>query len=188
MSRETRYWQKTGLALGTTRYNRYLHLFGLDEDSLAGLTVCDFGCGPFGGVLSVLRGVKDGYPVDVLAATYNGWGEARFPIRPVNPATCETHLPGGVCDAVFCLNALDHADNATDMRAELFRIAKRGGTLYLFCHVRPATKGHRTMTVRRLQDLFQADYGWEWVSRHQGLDEPNEEPKLTAVWGVLRRC
>ena len=58
---ELRYWRERGLDKGTYIYENYLKLFGLERGSLSGKTVCDYGSGPFGGVLSALDGIE-GYP------------------------------------------------------------------------------------------------------------------------------
>src|SRR5574337_846808 len=166
MSREIRYWQETGFALGIERYRRYLRLFGLDEDSFVGQVVCDYGCGPFGGVLSVLRGVRAGYPVDVLAETYNAWGALNTRIGR------SVEVPTRSCDAVFCLNVLDHTPDPRAMQAELARISKPGASLYLFAHLRQVTKGHYRMTSRKLDSLFGLARGIDHPRWWMGLREP----------------
>lgn len=179
MSREIRYWQQTGLALGTERYRRYLRLFGLTELGFQGQTVCDFGCGPFGGVLSVLENLKIGYPVDILADEYNRWGYARQAILPVASVTAP--IPKAACGAVFCLNALDHVRDWRGCLDELSRITKPGGTLFLLVHLRQPTKGHyrisQTWVVRHLTDT-----DWRILTMDAGPDVPNNEPKLHAIW------
>ena len=177
-SREVRYWQERGLALGLDRYRRYLALFGLPLNACAGLTVCDYGCGPFGGVLSVLTDVRQAYPVDVLAATYNGWGRCSMQIRGVG-AQGRAEVPDGSCAVAFCLNALDHVPDPSVMLADLSRILTPGGRLYLFVHLRTGAKGHYPMTYRQTMSLLA---GWTipWVGT--GADRPNEEPDLDALW------
>ncbi len=91
--------------LGPSRYARYLRIFGLDSRSLLGRSVADFGCGPFGGVLAVLEGLRGAFPLDTLASEYNRWGKSSTPVRPVDSETCATNLPDDSCDAVFHLAA-----------------------------------------------------------------------------------
>ena len=194
MSRELKYWEHTGLALGTERYQRYLDLFGLREDSLAGRTVCDYGCGPFGGVLSVLRGVWRAYPVDILAADYNAWGRCPTPILGVSAGRCPS-IPDRSCDAVFCLNVFDHIRNRRRGVQELARITKPRGRLYLFVHLRPETKGHYRVPSREMAKRFARTDGrffwnpwapqWTRIAWDTGADVPNQEPHLNALWCVM---
>ncbi len=183
MSREIRYWRERGIRDGPERYPRYLALFGLGPDSLSGSSVADFGCGPFGGVLSTLARLAAAYPLDALSATYNGWGLSAIPILPVDPETCRTDLPDGICDAVFCLNALDHLREAHRMVEEIQRVLRADGRLYLFVHLRDASKGHRGISERYVDGLIQ----WHWEYREIGPDTPNQEPGLTALWGIVRK-
>jgi len=178
VSREIRYWQEVGLARGIEFYRRYLDLFGLPTDFCAGRAVCDYGCGPFGGVLSVLKGVALAYPVDVLAATYNGWHRCPMPIYGVN-GSGRADVPDGSCDVAFCLNALDHVRDPSILVADLHRILKPGGLFYLFVHLRTGAKGHFPMTFPQTMSLLA---GWEIPWATTGRDVPNEEPDLDALW------
>lgn len=186
MSREITYWKKTGLALGTSVYLRYLNFFGVTPDSFIGQTVCDFGCGPFGGILSVLKGVGRAYPVDTLANLYNEWGKTPFPILWVDDADCRTTLNRGSCDAVFCLNVLDHTPVPYAMQVEMARIAKVGARLYLYCHVREKTKDHYPLSDRRVKQIFAEPMwraGWWKIAK----DDINDQPSLMAIATVLER-
>ena len=186
MSREIKYWQKTGLAVGTSVYLRYLDLFGLTADSFAGKTVCDFGCGPLAGMLSVLTGVGRGLPVDVLAHTYNEWGKTPIPIIWVDPYDCRTSLLHGTCDAIFCLNVLDHTPVPYAMQVEMARIAKPGAKVYLHCHIRQKTKAHYPLSDRRVKQIFSEPTwraGWWKVAK----DDINDQPSLMAIAAVLER-
>lgn len=183
---ELRYWQKTGLAKGTGIYARYLQLFELDPGSLRGRKVADVGCGPFGGVLTALEEIE-AYPVDVLADEYNALGRSPWPILPVEDGRIP--LEDGLCDACFCTNALDHVPDPADMSAELARILRTDGVLYLHLHLRRAdqlNKAHRyVVTEEHVHDwldpwfTFEA-HGVDW-------DWPNDEPELTMLHATLRR-
>jgi SAM-dependent methyltransferase len=185
---ELAYWRKRGLAKGTYIYDNYLRLWGLSRDSFAGAVVADYGSGPFGGVLSALEGVE-GHPIDVLAAEYNEIGVSPFPIQPADDY--RTPLPDALCDACFCANALDHDPHPRRVAAEIARILKPRGALYLHVHHRredQLNKAHRYVVTEEivrswLDDLF------EEVSLRADSDWPNDEPDLTMLYGkFLRRA
>lgn len=183
MSQEIRSWQERGLSLGTDRYRRYLALFGSTTSSCVGQAVCDYGCGPFGGVLSVLRDVGVAFPVDILAEEYNLWGYSAFPIHTID-AEGRADVPSASCDVAFCLQCLDHTAEPSVIVADLFRILKPGGVLRLFVHLRERTKGHYPLTVSQTLRLLAP---WEVCSVDTGRDIPNNEPELEAVWVTVLR-
>jgi SAM-dependent methyltransferase len=185
-SHELRYWRQTGLAKGTAIYEKYLRLFGLNKEDLAGLAVADYGCGPFAGVLSVLEGIE-AYPLDVLADEYNALGRSPWPIYPVRGH--RTPLADACCDACFCTNALDHVPDPDRAVAELARILKPEGRLYLHLHLRRAdqlNKAHRY--VVREEDVrrwLHAAFELERLGIEQ--DWPNDEPDLTMLHAIAVR-
>ena len=184
MSHEVKYWERTGLPLGTERYRRYLDLFGLDRASCRGLAVCDYGCGPFGGVLSILTDVRQGYPVDILADFYNTWRLSPWPILDVPDGRAE--VPDASCDAAFCLNMLDHMPNAEIVVRDIERILRPHGRLFAFVHVgRDRVKAHHPVTQRSVMALFSA---WRVGTLSVGADAPNQEPSLTALWFTAERA
>lgn len=184
---ELGYWQRAGLAKGTSVYERYLELFGLRRDSLRGQSVADFGCGPFGGVLVALRGIEP-YPLDVLAEEYNrALGRSPWPILPVRDL--HTPLTDGACDAVFCTNALDHVPEPDRAARELARIVKPGGRLYLHLHLRRAdqlNKAHRYVVSEGDVRRWFAEW-FDFEDAGVEPDWPNEEPDLTMFHARLVR-
>jgi len=184
---ELRYWLQTGLDKGTGIYANYLTLFGVEPDSFRGLTVADFGCGPFGGVLSALEDLGTAYPIDVLADEYNELGRSPWPVVPV--VDSRTPLPASTCDACFCTNALDHVPDPERIAAELARILRPGGTLFLHLHLRrpdQLNKAHRYVVSE--DDVR----GWfaPWFDLERSgveADWPNDEPSLTMFFATLRR-
>ena len=199
---EVRYWREVGLEAGTDRYALYLDTFGVTSDAMRGRWVCDFGCGPLGGVLSVLEGVRLALPVDPRARIYNAWGLSPVPILALD-AHGRAAIPPGACDAVFCTNVLDHTEGPLGIVRELTRITRIGGYLFLFVHLRHEySKGHVRVRERDIAHHFgkppevgartplvpgpcAQSWAWEWAKR--GQDWPNMEPYITALWGVLRR-
>lgn len=183
---ELRYWQKTGLGKGTGIYESYLRLFGLRKEDLRGLSVCDYGCGPFGGVLSVLDGVA-AYPMDVLAGEYNELGHSPWPILAVDGH--RTPLEDGACDVCFCTNALDHVPKPAQTVKELARIVKPGGSLYLHLHLRrldQLNKAHR-YPVSEVDVRRWVDGAFSVESLGVDVDWPNDEPGLTMLYAHLVR-
>lgn len=131
---ELRYWSRAGLAKGTDFYNNYLKLFDVAATDFIGKTVADFGSGPFGGILSVLPDVAQGYPIDVLAEEYNKLGHSRFSIVAFDGGP--TSIAPVSCDAVFCTNAIDHTPKPEAIAQEIFRILKPNGTVFSHLHLR----------------------------------------------------
>ena len=131
---EIRYWQETGLEKGTQIYLRYLQLFGLRPSDLEGKSVADFGCGPFGGILSALPACHAAYPIDILADEYNAWGNSRHRIYRFDGGKTDVRV--ATCDAVFCTNAIDHTSEPELIVREVFRILRPRGKLFLHLHLR----------------------------------------------------
>jgi SAM-dependent methyltransferase len=184
---ELNYWVKRGLDKGTYIYDNYLRLWGLERRSFAGKTVADYGSGPFGGLLSVLEDLEKGHPIDVLADEYNEMAVSRFPIEPVRDY--RTELPDGTCDAVFCTNALDHDPQPERVAAEIARILKPGGILYLHLHHRRAdqlNKAHRYVVTEEIVRSWLA-HDFEERSLETDADWPNDEPDLTMMYGKFAR-
>jgi SAM-dependent methyltransferase len=183
---ELAYWRRRGLAKGTYIYDNYLRLWGLDPGSFAGRVVADYGSGPFGGVLSVLEGVE-GHPIDVLADEYNRLGVSPFPIEPA--VDYRTPLPDASCDAVFCTNALDHDPRPARVTAEIARILKPRGVLYLHVHRRrrdQLNKAHRFVVTEDVVRSWLVE-GFEELFLSIDADWPNDEPDLTMIYGKFAR-
>lgn len=198
--REVKYWLDKGLIMGTDRYVRYLNLFHLDVNEFAGGSVCDYGCGPFGGMLSVLQNLRHVFAIDPLAKTYNGWCRSDVPIRKPERMA----VPDAECDAVFCLNVMDHLPGAAFLRNAITRMTKPGGHLYFFAHLNERTDDHYPVTVGQIRRLWgrppttpahakptwpeqlAARY-WRWEWSRIGMDLVNDDPELRALWGALTR-
>ena len=130
---EIRYWEEKGIHLGTNIYDRYLTAFKLSAGDLASKSIADFGCGPFGGILAIVETLT-AFPIDVLADEYNNWGHSAFPVYLFDGKTIA--IEDGVCDIVFCTNALDHTPNPQPSVKEIIRILKPGGRVFLHVHLR----------------------------------------------------
>lgn len=191
-------WAPKELARGVDRYRRYLALFGLDENSFAGQAVCHIGCGPFGGVLAILRDVAQAYRVDVDAAQCQRLGKCADPLLPISSRTWYSPVPGGSCDAVFCLGATGETTRWYVLEREIRRICKIGGRVYLWWRPsddywkqssgRVGAKWRKTggLTVDRMREVFRRNH-WIWVQEDSGVDLPNLYPAVEAWWAVLER-
>ena len=180
-------WQETGLSKGANIYEDYLKLFKLTGESFADLSVCDFGCGPFGGGLSAIPSVKAAYPVDVLAEDFNEWGKSRFPMYPIRDY--ETSIPDGACDVCLCTNALDHVPEPRRAVSEIARVLKSEGSLYLQMHLREPhqlNKAHRyVVTVDMIRQWVDDYFEIQWEST--GSDWVNDDPYEMFYAHLLRR-
>jgi len=201
VGRAAKRWTGKELARGVDRYRRYLALFGLTEDSFKYQTVCHVGCGPLGGVLSVLRGVHSAYRVDRDVDIYRGMGccpdcgivrdlhhfrilTREAPLLPIHRRTGRSPVPSESCDAVFCLGDINDTPWLVTLEHELRRICKAGGRLYLWWRVADGNApGVRSERVRR---IFK-DSRWMWGTVSQGADLPNLFPAVKAMWTVLTR-
>ena len=200
-------WTPKELARGTDRYRRYLALFGLDEDSFKGQAVCHIGCGPFGGVLAVLRDVAQAYRVDRDAAHYQTLGQCAEPLLPLSSQTGHSPVLAGSCDAVFCLGVTGEPSQWYVVEREGRRLCKMGGRLYLWwrlsddprhAHWKPdpwsrrpgrvLARWQRTggLTVDRMRRVFRP-ISWAWSQEGAGIDLPNLYPAVQTRWAVLPR-
>lgn len=130
---EVKYWVKNGIKKGKDFYSLYLEKFNVSEEDFYTKKVADFGCGPFGGLLSVLD-VAGCYPIDILAEKYNEWGKCRRKIYLFDGK--RVMLEDSIVDVVFCCNAIDHTKHPENIIKEIGRILKSDGILYLHVHLR----------------------------------------------------
>lgn len=184
---ELNYWRRRGLEKGTFIYANYLELFGFTPEELAGKVVCDYGSGPFGGLLSVLPGVEEAYPADVLADDYNALGVAAAPIRRVTDNHAD--VPDASCDVCFCTNALDHDPRPREVVEDIARLLRDDGIFCLHVHHRRAdqlNKAHRyVVTEEVVRSWLTDDFEELWL--RTDADWPNEEPDLVMMYGRWRR-
>lgn len=97
--------------------------------------IAEVGAGPINTIGNEWPGVEvEVVASDVLAAEYAAlWREHRAaPVVPVEYQDFERlTYPDESFDVVHCVNALDHTPNAGHALAELLRVCKRGGWVYL---------------------------------------------------------
>ncbi len=114
---------------------------------LAGLVV-DIGCGP-APILEQIAGNFVGIGVDSLLPAYEKDLPEEF--RPTRSwkrtalmacAAEDIRLPNSVAHYAVSVNALDHFENPSQALAEIIRILRPGGTLYLCFCINNASDGH----------------------------------------------
>ncbi len=109
----------------------YLRRLSLDADHLAGKRVLDIGSGPLA-PSQQFKGAEH-HIADPLLDRYieSGWPILDYGMT----LTCchAEHLayPDGYFDAILSMNALDHVDDFNAAAAEIERVLKAGGRLYL---------------------------------------------------------
>lgn len=191
-------WTPQELARGVDRYRRYLTLFRLDENSFSGQTVCHLGCGPFGGIVTVLRGLTWAYAVDSDVAGCTRHRVSRVRLLQLSRRTGRCCVPIQACDAVFCLGTTGDTTRWYALELEARRICKIGGHVYLWW--RPAddywkhltgrltAKWNKTggLTVDRMRRIFR-ERNWIWGQVSSGVDLPNLYPAVEARWTILQR-
>lgn len=101
-------------------------------------SVCEIGCGPFGMIYFANAKYKIG--VDPLIPYYEELGllaNDKLKDMTLIPTGAEnlTQIQNNSIDIVICYNVLDHVQKPENVLLETNRILKKGGTLYLNCHV-----------------------------------------------------
>lgn len=150
---ELHYWRESGIQRGIGVYLRYFEMFGLVADDFADLDVADVGCGPLGGILSILPAYGLRIGVDPLLVDYAAGGMLSA-LPWIGWYGCRAaELPDALYrrfDAVFSVNALDHdirpgkASFAAGYE-RLRALVKPGGRLFVYVHLRTAgqlNQGH----------------------------------------------
>lgn len=201
LDQELRYWVESGLEQGVARYERYLDLFALAPSGLSGQWVLDLGCGPFGGMFSVLEDVGRPFAVDVRAKTYNKWGLSNVPITTPDVRGKTGVVPGAI-DSAFCLDVFGKTQAPRAIATELARVVRWGGLVYLFARITRGTKKYPAFRIRDAAKWFgppPTDHGsrtprcafpgyWRWGFYGRGKDRVDLEARNEhAIWGILER-
>ncbi|MBI4232787.1 class I SAM-dependent methyltransferase [Candidatus Peregrinibacteria bacterium] len=101
-------------------------MFNNLRTSFKGGIVCDVGCGPYGGLLPLIH-AKHKIGLDPLANAYQQIIKNNEDFIFINSPGEKIPFCNGTLDAVFCVNALDHARDPYQVLREIYRILKRGG-------------------------------------------------------------
>ena len=111
-------------------------LLGVEPQSLAGKSVLDLGCGPVG-IINFLPVDGPRWAIDPLFHLYTQRIErpgVRFSIARGEAVP----FPSESMDVVFCFNVLDHVADAEAVLADVRRLLRADGTLYVMVHTFPS--------------------------------------------------
>ncbi len=112
-------------------YTDYLKRLMLEPNHFVGKKVLDVGCGPLAPSQQFVG--AEHHLADPLLETYiaSGWPMKKYGMT-LTPCFAESiPYPDGFFDAVMSVNALDHVDDFGKAAAELQRLIKPGGGIYL---------------------------------------------------------
>jgi SAM-dependent methyltransferase len=131
-------WQRHRLL----RLGEYLGLPGVDAQGVAGIdewardkSVIEIGAGPYPGVAATKFGWKRCVAVDPIARGYVEEGllpPACDAVVYIEAPGEKIPLPGEFADLVIIENCLDHVTDPPAVVAEMFRLLRPGGLLWLF--------------------------------------------------------
>ena len=129
----------------------------LPGDHFAGQRVLEVGCGPLVPLLQFSD--CDRHAVDPLVTLYI---EAGFPLDSFDASIRNAYgeqlpYPDASFDSVISVNALDHVDDFEQTAAEMVRVLKRGGDLYVEVEYHaPTTTEPVVLTDERMRAAFRS--------------------------------
>jgi len=133
---EMKYWMLVGIKM-KKQYNQYLKLFNISND-FGEKTVLDIGCGPFGGMLSIIK-AKRKIGIDPMMNDYKKEFKDKINLDSIevrNEFVEDITLPTNIADVIFCVNALDHFLSPPKVVRQIHRLLKKGGVFYLYVHLK----------------------------------------------------
>jgi SAM-dependent methyltransferase len=171
---ELKYWEKTGIKKGNSFYQDYLQKFSFDLNTVkSDLVIADFGCGPFGGMCTLFPTNKT-YPIDILAKQYNNFDDFEKPyIFGFDGRVCE-ELADHSIDCLFCCNAIDHTDFPEYIVAEIYRLLKVGGKIFLHVHLRTEDEVNKGHPIAWNEQLFETLFKEYFTIMDYFVDESDE--------------
>lgn len=131
---EFQWWLDHKKRVGEFSYQNYPHFytthFGLTTDSYANKRVLDIGCGPMGSLEWATMALER-VGLDPLADSYRKLGTDKHQMKYVSCGSENIPFPDGHFDIVTSFNSLDHVDDLTKTIAEICRVVRPGGGLFL---------------------------------------------------------
>lgn len=109
----------------------YWESLRIPGDHFAGQRILEIGCGAL--VPSLVFAARERHGIDPLVDAYKSLGYPldEFPITLVNCGAERMPYADGFFDSVLSVNVLDHVDDFEQTAAEIARVTKRGGGLYI---------------------------------------------------------
>ena len=127
---ESEDWRSSPASRRRLEWGRHLASLNLTLDEFADQAVLDVGCGPSGIACYVEARRRVG--LDPLAEVYEQWnGDLGDQIELVAAQAEIMPFPDDSFDTVFCINSLDHVQNANTVLTEIARVLQPGGRLVL---------------------------------------------------------
>ncbi len=172
--KELKYWKAAGIKKGYQFYQRYIKAFGMRMEYFIDKKIGDFGCGPFGGVISVIDGYRSAYPIDILSEEYNMMGLSKERILKFDGK--KTQLPAGFMDIIFCCNAMDHTRYPERIIKEINRLLRKGGEFFLSVHIREKSQTNITHPIAWNEKLLRRMFGkfhisWIRIDKNDVVNE-----------------
>jgi SAM-dependent methyltransferase len=158
---ETLAWQQMTAAQRYAEWARHLRELGLSMNDFSNDHVLDVGCGPTGIVYFI--GAAERVGLDSLGEFYEQWngyfGEA---IELVSSQAERMPFDDQSFDTAFCINCLDHAQDATAVLSEIARVTKPGGRLVFHVDLDSPLRWLHKRVKKRCRDLHPLSlrYGW----------------------------
>ena len=150
-------WKDRSKVDVSLEYPKHLGQFKVSPSCVGGLSIIEYGCGPVGGVLPYLEKAKRRVGVDILMAEYKGAGLLKKlkGVKMVRGDMADAKWTDEF-DMAFCINALDHAVDASVPEKALwamYQALRSGGQLYLHFHC-------RTSEQVDFKHLYAIDENW----------------------------
>ena len=184
---ELKYWNKTGIKKGSKIYSNYYNCFELDRYDFVNKRTIDIGCGPFGGVGSLLG--DNVVLVDFCADEYNS-------MKLINKTILFADLnstlpfPEYSFDFAICTNAIDHINKVSHGFSEIHRVLKEGGIAFVHVHLRKKSelnKAHiHSLSIKDIDKIVE-DAGFSIVKAKEDTDWVNDNTERMAAYLTLNK-
>jgi ubiquinone/menaquinone biosynthesis C-methylase UbiE len=164
-------WQQMTAAQRYAEWARHMGELGLAMEDFGDDRVLDVGCGPTGIVYFLDAAARVGLdPMGDLYAQWNGYyGE------PIDLVTSQAeHMPfdNDSFDSVFCINCLDHTQDADSVIEEIARVLRPSGRLVFHVDLDSPLRRLHKRVKKNCRDLHPLSLRYDWL---RGALEPSFE-------------